>query len=275
MRLALEIYDLPGIPEISYGDDLVAIISAKFGPELQEGDIIAISSKIVSKAEGRTVPASERDRAIAAETVRVVAEKTHASGITRIVENRLGIVGAAAGVDSSNCEPGTVLLLPSDPDATAQAICTTLREQLGLALGVLITDTLGRPWRAGHTDVAIGAAGFTVLDDLRGRLDAHGRPMEASITAVADEVAAAADLVKGKISQCPVVVLRGLKRFVLSAPEDVRSPHQYAAGLIRPASEDMFRLGSAEAYAAGFAEGRRTSSASLRTSDGDAGGALI
>ncbi|WP_044568427.1 coenzyme F420-0:L-glutamate ligase [Arthrobacter sp. M2012083] len=275
MRLALEIYDLPGLPEIGMGDDLTAIIVAKFGDELHDGDIVAISSKIVSKAEGRAVPASERERAVAAETVRVVAEKTHALGVTRIVENRLGIVGAAAGVDSSNCQPGTVLLLPSDPDATAQAICTALRDKTGLNLGVLITDTLGRPWRAGHTDIAIGAAGFTVLDDMRGRPDAYGRPMEASITAVADEVAAAADLVKGKVSQCPVVVLRGLKKFVLSAQEDARSPHQNAARLIRPASEDMFRLGSAEAYAAGFAEGQSASSASLRTSDGDVGGALI
>lgn len=257
MHLAMEIHTVAGIGEIVEGDDLAAIVIENCGSDLRDGDIVAVSSKIVSKAEGRTAPASERDDAIEAETVRVVAEKKHAGGTTRIVENRLGIVGAAAGVDSSNCLPGTVLLLPSDPDASAQAICTTLREQLGVTVGVVITDTLGRPWRVGHTDTAIGAAGFTVLEDLRGKPDAHGRTMEASITAVADEIAAAADLVKGKISQCPVVVLRGLRKFVLSAGDYGTGTGQRAASLLRPSAEDMFRLGSAEAYTAGFRAGQQ------------------
>lgn len=263
MRLALEVYTVPGIGEIGHGDDLVTIIAEKCGHDLLDGDIIAVSSKIVSKAEGRTAPASQREQAVEAETVRVVAQKRHAAGVTKIVENRLGIVGAAAGVDSSNCAPGTVLLLPSDPDASAQAICTALRNQFGVNLGVLITDTLGRPWRVGHTDTAIGAAGFNVLDDLRGTPDAHGRPMEASITAVADEIAAAADLVKGKVSQCPVVVLRGLQKFVLSAKdfgaESSHPSNPCAARLLRSSAEDMFRMGSDEAYEAGYSAGRRTS----------------
>jgi Uncharacterized conserved protein len=127
-----------------------------------------VTSKIVSKAEGRFVRADDREQAITDETVRVVATRVTGDHVTRIVENRLGIVSAAAGVDASNTPEGTVLLLPLDPDASARAICATLRERFGVDVGVIVTDTLGRAWRIGQTDVAIGAAGVLVTDDLRG-----------------------------------------------------------------------------------------------------------
>ena len=246
------VWAVPGIPEIVAGDDLAAIIGGALessGTQLRDGDILAVTSKIVSKAEGRTVRAPAREDAITAETVRVVATRVHPGGLTRIVENRLGLVMAAAGVDSSNAACGTVLLLPVDPDASALALARALRDRFGAAIGVIITDTFGRPWRLGQTDAAIGAAGIRVLDDLRGRVDANGRPLEVTAPAVGDEIAAAADLVKGKSANLPVAVIRGLGQFVvgLDAPG--------ARTLIRDAEHDMFRQGSAEARADGFAAG--------------------
>jgi F420-0:gamma-glutamyl ligase len=246
----LRVWTIAGIPEIVAGDDLAAIIANALADEdsagLQDGDILAVTSKIVSKAEGRQVEAADREEAITAETVRVIATKEHPGGVTRIVENRLGMVLAAAGVDSSNTPEGTVLLLPVDPDASASAICSALRDRFGVRVGVVISDTLGRPWRLGQTDVAIGAAGLRVLDDLRGTTDAGGRRLEATITAVADEVASAADLVKGKAAGLPVAVIRGLGHLVgeLSEPG--------ARAIIRPAGDDLFRLGSDEAYLEGY-----------------------
>lgn len=240
---------IEGIPEIVPGDDLAVIVGDAISG-IHDGDIIAITSKIVSKSEGRIVPATDREDAITAETVRVVATREHAGGVTRIVENSLGIVAAAAGVDSSNTPEGSVLLLPVDPDATAQAICRALRERFQATIGVIITDTLGRPWRLGQTDVAIGAAGIRVLDDLRGTPDAHGRRMEVTVAAVADEIAGAADLVKGKSSANPVAVIRGLGHLVGTLDEPG------ARAIIRPASEDMFRLGTDEAWREGFEAGR-------------------
>ncbi|GAA3750550.1 hypothetical protein GCM10022239_27240 [Leifsonia bigeumensis] len=247
-------WTVDGIPEITAGDDLAAIIAeamaaAEQGP-LADGDIVAVTSKIVSKAEGRQVEAADREDAITAETVRVVATKEHPGGVTRIVENRLGLVLAAAGVDSSNTPEGLVLLLPVDPDASARAICAALRERFGVRIGVVVTDTLGRPWRLGQTDVAIGAAGLRVLDDLRGTTDASGRRLEATIAAVADEIAATADLVKGKSSGLPVAVIRGLGHLV----GDLDEPG--ARAIIRSAADDLFRLGSDEAYAEGFRDGQ-------------------
>lgn len=246
------VWAIPGIPEIVAGDDLAAVIGGALessGTQLQDGDILAITSKIVSKAEGRTVRAPAREDAITAETVRVVATRAHPGGLTRIVENRLGLVMAAAGVDSSNTPDGTVLLLPEDPDATALALAHALRDRFDAAIGVVITDTLGRPWRVGQTDAAIGAAGIRVLDDLRGSTDANGRPLEVTAPAIADEIAAAADLVKGKAANLPVALIRGLGQFVvgLDAPG--------ARSLVRDAEHDMFRQGSAEARAEGFAAG--------------------
>lgn len=229
-----EVRALGGIPEVRPGDDLAALITAA-GPELRDGDVLLVTSKIVSKAEGRIVRADSREAAIDAETVRVVARR----GNLRIVENRQGLVMAAAGVDASNTEAGTVLLLPEDPDASAAAIRAGLRELLSVDVGVIVTDTFGRPWRTGLTDVAIGAAGVRVLDDLRGGTDAHGNPLSATIVATADELAAAGDLVKGKAEGLPVAVVRGLAHILGEGSS--------AADLVRSPADDMFRLGTSEA----------------------------
>ncbi|MGV9314641.1 coenzyme F420-0:L-glutamate ligase [Streptomyces sp. NPDC003691] len=228
---------LDGLPEIRPGDDIAALVAAT-APDLRNGDILLVTSKIVSKAEGRILAAGDREAAIDAETVRVVARR----GDLRIVENRQGLVMAAAGVDASNTPAGTVLLLPEDPDASARAVRAGLRSALGVDVGVLITDTSGRPWRSGLTDIAIGAAGVRVLDDLRGGRDSHGNPLNVTVTAVADELAAAGDLVKGKTSGRPVAVVRGLGRLVGdgAGPDGARP-------LVRGAAEDLFRLGTSEA----------------------------
>ncbi|MFF7182631.1 coenzyme F420-0:L-glutamate ligase [Streptomyces sp. NPDC008121] len=227
-----------GLPEVRSGDDLAKLI-ASAAPELRDGDVLLVTSKIVSKAEGRMIAADDREEAIDAETVRVVARR----GALRIVENRQGLVMAAAGVDASNTPAGTVLLLPVDPDASARAIREGLRDALGVDVGVVVTDTFGRPWRSGLTDVAIGAAGVRVLDDLRGGTDAHGNPLGATVVATADELAAAGDLVKGKTSGMPVAVVRGLPHLV----GEVAGAEGGARALIRGAADDMFRLGTSEA----------------------------
>lgn len=229
-----EVRALPGIPEVRPGDDLAALIAAA-APGLRDGDVLLVTSKIVSKAEGRIVRADSREEAIDAETVRVVARR----GPLRIVENRQGLVMAAAGVDASNTEPGTVLLLPEDPDASAAALRDGLRALLSVDVGVVVTDTFGRPWRSGLTDVAIGAAGVHVLDDLRGGTDAHGNPLSATVVATADELAAAGDLVKGKANGLPVAVVRGLGHLV--------GGKSTARDLVRAPADDMFRLGTSEA----------------------------
>ncbi|MEU6817320.1 coenzyme F420-0:L-glutamate ligase [Streptomyces sp. NPDC046860] len=227
-----------GLPEVAPGDDLAKLIAAA-EPGLADGDVLLVTSKIVSKAEGRIVRAADREAAIDAETVRVVARR----GPLRIVENRQGLVMAAAGVDASNTAEGTVLLLPEDPDASARAIREGLREALGVTVGVVVTDTFGRPWRAGLTDVAIGAAGLRVLDDLRGGTDAHGNPLSATVVATADELASAGDLVKGKAAGLPVAVVRGLPHVVT----DAGGQGEGARALVRSARDDMFRLGTSEA----------------------------
>lgn len=256
MTNEIRVFALPGIGEIRAGDDLVQVIHTAADGLLMQGDILVVTSKIVSKAEGRQIGAADREDAITAETVRLVARREHAHGVTRIVENRNGLVLAAAGVDSSNTPEGTVLLLPIDPDASARSLCLGLREATGLTLGVVISDTLGRPWRKGQTDVAIGAAGVRVLDDLRGTVDSEGRTLEATIPAVGDEIAAAGDLVKMKAANLPVAVVRGLGRLV----RDLAEPG--ARSIVRSAEDDMFHLGSDEAYAAGFAAGRAAAHAS-------------
>ncbi|MEV7139801.1 coenzyme F420-0:L-glutamate ligase [Streptomyces tauricus] len=240
------VWALPGLPEVRPGDDLSKLIAGAVagtgdGTEqgLVDGDVLLVTSKIVSKAEGRVVEAVDREAAIDAETVRVVARR----GPLRIVENRQGLVMAAAGVDASNTPAGTVLLLPEDPDASARAIRDGLRDALGVEVGVLVTDTFGRPWRTGLTDVAIGAAGVRVLDDLRGCTDAYGNALGATVVATADELAAAGDLVKGKAAGLPVAVVRGLSHVVGTdggAEEGTR-------GMVRGARDDMFRLGTSEA----------------------------
>jgi coenzyme F420-0:L-glutamate ligase/coenzyme F420-1:gamma-L-glutamate ligase len=246
----MQVWAIEGIPEITEGDDLATLIGDRFESEgPQDGDILMVTSKIVSKAEGRSVEAKDREQAITDETVRLVASREHPGGVTRIVENRLGLVMAAAGVDSSNTPDGTVLLLPVDPDASARVIAENLRKRFGVRIGVIVSDTLGRPWRLGQTDAAIGAAGIRVFEDLRGSTDAGGRPLEATITAVADELAGAADLVKGKAAGLPVAVVRGMGQLV----GDIDLPG--ARSLVRSADQDMFRLGSDEAYATGMRDG--------------------
>jgi coenzyme F420-0:L-glutamate ligase / coenzyme F420-1:gamma-L-glutamate ligase len=255
---SLVVTALHGIPEVSSGDDLAVIIGDALSASAEgiaDGDILVVTSKIVSKAEGRQISAADREAAIDSETVRLVASRPHPGGITRIVENRQGLVLAAAGVDNSNTPDGTVLLLPLDPDASAQSLCLALRKRFNVEIGVLISDTLGRPWREGQTDAAIGAAGVRVLEDYRGTRDAHGNLLSASAAAVADEIAGAADLVKGKSTGRPVALVRGLGHLVLADPADPALIHR-ARGLIRSADQDMFRLGSDEAYAQGFADGQ-------------------
>ncbi len=245
MSTRVTIWALEGLPEFRAGDDVAAAIGDAAG-DLEDGDILAITSKILSKAEGRVVVADDPEAAITAETVRVVATR----GITRIVQNAWGQVMAAAGVDASNTDDGTVLLLPADPDASARAICAALRSRFGLRVGVIVTDTFGRPWREGQTDVAIGAAGVEVLDDLRGSRDAGGRELHVTRPAIGDELAAAADLVKGKANGTPVAVIRGLGRHVT---DDVDP--RGAQPLIRDAASDMFRVGSTEAWDEGYRAG--------------------
>ncbi len=227
-----------GLPEIANGADLAGLIAGAV-PTLADGDIVVVTSKIISKAEGRVIQA-DREQAIDKETVRVVARR----GPARIVETRQGLVLAAAGVDNSNTLPGTVALLPEDPDCSARRLRKALHERAGIAVGVIITDTMGRPWRVGQTDTAIGAAGFMPLRDHRGEADTFGMPLEVTLAAVADEIAAAADLVKGKTMGIPVAIVRGLADLV------TESDGPGAQALIRPAAEDMFRYGSADVLTA-------------------------
>jgi coenzyme F420-0:L-glutamate ligase / coenzyme F420-1:gamma-L-glutamate ligase len=231
---AFTVTGVPGLPEIAAGADLGALI-ADAAPDLRDGDILVITSKVVSKAEGR-VTAVSREQAIEAETVRVVARR----GATTIAQTRHGLVLAAAGVDESNTAPGSVVLLPADPDESARRLRKAVAGRTGRIVGVIVTDTMGRPWRAGQTDNAIGAAGVMPVRDHRGEADTFGNILEVTIAAVADEIAAAADLVKGKSRQVPVAIVRGLAEFVT----DQDGPG--ARALIRPAEEDMFRLGSAD-----------------------------
>ncbi|MBL0887020.1 coenzyme F420-0:L-glutamate ligase [Myceligenerans indicum] len=251
----LTVWAPDGLPEITPGTDLGAVIgellaAQELADRPTEGDVVAVTSKIVSKAEGRVVAATDREQAITDETVRVVAVRERPDGPPlRIVENHLGLVMAAAGVDASNTPEGTVLLLPQDPDASARGIRAALRDRFGLdRLGVVVTDTAGRPWRDALVDIAIGAAGISPTDDLRGGTDSHGRPLNVTVTAVADEVASATELVRGKATGRAVAVVRGLARYV----SDDAGPG--ARSLVRPSGDDLFREGSREAYERGLAD---------------------
>lgn len=251
----LQSWALDGIGEIASGADLSAVIGdaiAASDEGIRAGDIVVVTSKILSKAEGRFILADDREDAITAETVRVVASRTNpeTGGTTRIVENRLGIVSAAAGVDASNTPEGTVLVLPEDPDASARALATALRDRFGVDVGVLVSDTLGRAWRAGQIDQAIGAGGVHVFEDLRGSVDAQGRPLSVTQPCVADELCAAAELVKGKATGRPVAIVRG--RADLVGALDLPG----ARTIPRTGPTDMFRKGYDEAFADGYAAGR-------------------
>ena len=236
MRKHLEIFPVTGLPEVAAGADLAALIAD--GTDLRDGDVVAVTSKIVSKAEGR-LSYGTRQEAIDAELVRVVAQR----GETRIVQTRHGLVMAAAGTDTSNTAPGTVLLLPVDPDESARVLRTALNERYDVNVGIVVTDTLGRPWRNGQTDLAIGAAGVRVIEDLRGTTDSHGNVLAVTEPALADEIASAGELVKGKADGVPVAVLRGLQDAVLPVGE--HGPG--ARALVRDAEFDMFSLGTREA----------------------------
>lgn len=260
---ALEVIAVEGIPRIAPGDDLVAILGEALEqadwPEgshgLQDGDIVVITSKVVAKAEGRIVEADDREDVIGLDTVRVVATRQTPRGTTRIVQTPQGLVMAAAGIDASNVESGTVVRLPEDPDASARRIRTGLQQALGCRLGVVVTDTMGRPWRLGVADVGIGAAGVHVLDDLTGERDGFGRTLEMTVVAIVDEISAATDLVKGKAGGLPVAVVRGLASYVT----DDDGPG--ARALVRPLDEDLFALGTHEA----MAQGRRDAPYARRT----------
>src|SRR5215472_975495 len=231
---AVSVVAVSFIPKITEGADLAKLI-VEAAPALLDGDILVVTSKIISKAEGRVVK-EDREDAIAAETVRIVARR----GPTTIAQTSHGFVLAAAGVDRSNTAPGTVVLLPNDPDGSARQLRAAIGDLTGAEVGVLITDTMGRPWRNGQTDTAIGAAGVQPLRDHRGQLDTFGNELLVTVAAVADEIAAAAELVKGKTDRVPVAIVRGLAELVTS------DPGPGAAALIRPADEDMFRLGAAD-----------------------------
>ena len=242
---AIEILPVMGLPEFRPGDDLSAAVAVA-APWLRDGDAVVVTSKVVSKCEGRLVPAPEdpeardelRRKLVDDEAVRVLARK----GRTLITENRFGLIQAAAGVDGSNVGRAELALLPVDPDASAAALRAGLRDRLGVNVAVVITDTMGRAWRNGQTDAAVGAAGLAVLHCYAGALDQHGNELVVTEIAVADEVAAAADLVKGKLTAMPVAVVRGL-----SVTDDGSTARQ----LLRPGEEDLFWLGTAEALEAG------------------------
>ncbi|AVH22499.1 coenzyme F420-0:L-glutamate ligase [Nocardia cyriacigeorgica] len=244
----LRLLPITGLPEFRPGDDLAAHIAAN-APWLADGDVLVVTSKIVAKVEGRIVAApldpEERDTARRAlvdqEAVRVLARK----GRTLITENRLGIVQAASGVDGSNVEQGELVLLPVDPDASAKALRSALAERLGVEVAVVITDTMGRAWRNGQIDAAIGASGLRVLHDYAGAVDGQGNELHVTQVAIADELAAAADLVKGKLGGVPVAVVRGLP-----ITDDASS----AADLVRRGTDDLFWLGTAEAIELGRAQ---------------------
>jgi coenzyme F420-0:L-glutamate ligase/coenzyme F420-1:gamma-L-glutamate ligase len=237
-----------GVGEVVAGADLAGLLTealAASGVGLRAGDCLVVSSKVVSKALGLTW-AGTREDAVAASTVRVVAERRGSEGVTRVVQSVAGPVMAAAGVDASNTGPsGQLLVLPEDPDAEAARLRADLLDRLGLpsgtALAVVLSDTAGRPWRDGLTDLALGSAGLTVLEDLRGATDHDGRPLAVTMRALADEVAAAADLVKGKADGIPAALVRGLDAawFSSDAPG--------AGALVRVGPGDWFALGHVEA----------------------------
>jgi coenzyme F420-0:L-glutamate ligase / coenzyme F420-1:gamma-L-glutamate ligase len=251
--VTLQVWPLPGIPEVRPGDDLAGLLLEavrRAGLELTDGDVLAVTSKVVAKAEGRLVPLPDdpagRERvlreAVAAETARVVARR----GRLVIAETRHGLVGANALVDASNAGGDRLVLLPADPDASAARLRQAIEALGGHDVAVVVTDTLGRPWRLGQTDVAVGLAGMGALDDWRGRTDGDGRLLEVTEVAVADEVAAAADLVKGKDARVPAALLRGVPR-----PEGDGT----ARDLVRSPADDLFRTaGTAEDLLA-FLEG--------------------
>ena len=253
--LPVTLTPLLGFPEVKEGDDLADLVLKALqhnGITLIDGDILVVSSKVASKSMGLSAPSAQQADVVLSQTVRVVAERRTASGVTRIVESVAGPVMTAAGVDASNTADESILLtLPEDPDAVAAEIRSGVQSGWAtisgahLRLGVVLSDTAGRPWRIGQTDFALGAAGIRVLDDLRGSSDANGRVLSVTERCVADEIAAAADLVKGKTNGIPAAHIRGLSRYVLE-----REPAPGAKDLVRTGPGDWFSFGAVEAVRA-------------------------
>ena len=233
VRMSIEIYPIRGIPEVVPGDDLAALIVDGLEASqisLFERDILVITHKVVSKAEGR-VEAAPDDRAYRSLAEREARSILRRRGDLLIAQTEHGFICANAGVDRSNVADGLAVLLPVDPDRSAHRIRLRIERMMGVSIAVVVTDTFGRPWRRGLVDVAIGVSGLPAILDLRGESDAHGRTMNVTEIAIVDEVAAAADLVMGKADGIPAAVLRGLDL----------TGNGRATDLVRPPEEDMFR----------------------------------
>lgn len=233
MRPALQIYAVEGIGEIGRGADLAGLIAAR--AELAPGDVVVVTQKIVSKAEGRLVEVDGDDprarmAVIESEAVRVIRRR----GDLVVTETSHGFICANSGVDFSNVDAGWAALLPEDPDRSARRIRDGLLATCGFDVGVIISDTFGRPWRRGVTDVAIGCAGIAAIVDLRGTVDDRGRVLTATELCLVDEIASAAELVMGKAASVPVAVVRGIEQAWLhrSSVKDE---------IVRPVEEDLFR----------------------------------
>lgn len=244
----VRLFALRDLPEFGPGDDLAASIAAS-APWLSDGDVVVVTSKIVSKVEGRMVTAPEdpeerdalRRELVLSEATEILARR----GRTLITQNKLGVVQAASGVDASNVALDQIALLPEDPDASARKLRDGIASRLGVSVGVVVTDTMGRAWRIGQTDHAIGSAGLSVLHRYAGSVDAQGNELSVTEIAVTDEIAAAADLVKGKLGGVPVAVVRGMV---------IEDDGSSARDLVRPTEEDLFGLGVNEALARGRRE---------------------
>ncbi|MGB0101783.1 MAG: coenzyme F420-0:L-glutamate ligase [Nocardioides sp.] len=232
----VEVVAPDGAPEVAPGADLVEILLPLVS--LEDGDVVVVTSKVVSKAE-RRARRGTRDDVLAGETARVVARR----GPTSIVRTRHGLTMAAAGIDNSNVPAGTVILLPEDPDASARRLRAGIRHRTGRNVAVIVTDTAGRAWREGQTDIAIGAAGLLVAEAYAGRTDAHGNELAVTLPAVADEIAGMAELAQGKLGGRPFAVVRGRSDLVLPPEDDGPG----ARTLIRPEGADLFGFGAREA----------------------------
>jgi coenzyme F420-0:L-glutamate ligase / coenzyme F420-1:gamma-L-glutamate ligase len=236
MTERVQLVAVEGLGEIRTGDDLAALIH--HAVPLADGDVVVVTSKVVSKAAGLVLDA-DRDDLVEQQSVRMVARR----GPTRIVRTRHGLTLAAAGLDASNTPPGTVVALPKEPDDEARALRRRLGRLAAVNVAVVITDTAGRAWREGQTDIAIGVAGLAPIENLAGRTDSHGNRLIVTAPAIADEVAGATDLVMGKTAGVPVAVVRGLADRVLPAGQDGDG----AAALVRPADTDLFGWGAVDA----------------------------